>query len=300
MRLSREAFNRARGFIFTHAREVDMRLFEYYFERGSAEAVLNALAHYQNDDGGFGHGLEPDFRLSASSPMATSVALQYCVEVEAGLQSEILKGAIDYLVASYDGENGYWPFAPLEVNEEPHAPWWHASAVTPPTEPRWSNPSAELAGYILRYADLAPRAFVAGITERIRRNLQVIDRVDGLYNMMCWQRAVPAFPPDLVELVEARVSAGLEALRPISQNTLGEIRIFWLVPRPDVLCASLIPEVVDDLLAAEIGRQAKDGGWWPTWDWGQYEDAWQVARVEWAGRKTVECLRALSLFKRIE
>ena len=26
----------------------------------------------------------------------------------------------------------------------------------------------------------------------------------------------------------------------------------------------------------EIERQSDDGGWWPTWKWGQYEDVWPM------------------------
>ena len=35
---------------------------------------------FQNDDGGFGRALEPDFRLPASSAIATAVGFQYLRE----------------------------------------------------------------------------------------------------------------------------------------------------------------------------------------------------------------------------
>jgi hypothetical protein len=73
MQLSPEAFDSARTFVKAQARPLDQRLFEFYFEAGSAAAVLAELAHYQNDDGGFGRALEPDFRLVASSPLAGSL-----------------------------------------------------------------------------------------------------------------------------------------------------------------------------------------------------------------------------------
>jgi hypothetical protein len=50
----------------------------------------------------------------------------------------------------------------------------------------------------------------------------------------------------------------------------------------------------------EINRQNEDGGWWPTWSWGQYEDVWPIAEREWAGKITTHCLIALDRFKLLE
>lgn len=64
-------FDRAKVFIKTKARGLERSLFEYEFENGSQESVLAELITYQNKDGGFGNGIEPDFWLPNSSPMAT-------------------------------------------------------------------------------------------------------------------------------------------------------------------------------------------------------------------------------------
>ncbi|MGY5853921.1 MAG: hypothetical protein RTU92_10170 [Candidatus Thorarchaeota archaeon] len=73
MKLSKEAFQRAQDFVHNHARTLDSTLMDYHLGHGSKEAVEDELAKYQNTDGGFGNAIEPDFRLRASSPMATSV-----------------------------------------------------------------------------------------------------------------------------------------------------------------------------------------------------------------------------------
>ena len=75
-RLTQAAFQRAKTFVKEQGRDLDRRLLSYYFEGGSDVSVLAALAVYQNDDGGFGHGLEPDLRTPASSVIATTVAFQ--------------------------------------------------------------------------------------------------------------------------------------------------------------------------------------------------------------------------------
>lgn len=53
-------FEKARSFIYHNARPLDIARWQYHFEGGSNEAVLTALAAYQNEDGGFGHALEAD------------------------------------------------------------------------------------------------------------------------------------------------------------------------------------------------------------------------------------------------
>jgi hypothetical protein len=58
--LSPAAFEEIRGWVSRNARPLDFALWRYHFEGGSAEDVLRALALYQNADGGFGKGIEPD------------------------------------------------------------------------------------------------------------------------------------------------------------------------------------------------------------------------------------------------
>ena len=74
--LSVDAQERARAFIDTQGRPLERSLYAYHFEDGSAEAVLAELGRFQNDDGGFGHGIEPDLQTPDSSVLGTTVALQ--------------------------------------------------------------------------------------------------------------------------------------------------------------------------------------------------------------------------------
>ncbi|GCE45582.1 hypothetical protein EI42_03501 [Thermosporothrix hazakensis] len=53
---------KAYHFITQNGRPIDQARFAYHFMRtdASQDALLNTLSQYQNTDGGFGHGLEPD------------------------------------------------------------------------------------------------------------------------------------------------------------------------------------------------------------------------------------------------
>ena len=76
------AFIRAGRWIKRCARPLEVARWEYLFEGGSRERVLEILGAYQNEDGGFGHGLKPDFWLPSSSPMATWAAVRILSEVD--------------------------------------------------------------------------------------------------------------------------------------------------------------------------------------------------------------------------
>ncbi|MEU1281782.1 hypothetical protein [Streptomyces sp. NPDC005805] len=67
---------RAARFIWLTARVLEQRRFAYHFLGGGSEAVETALAAYLNEDGGYGHGLEPDLRGPVSQPLHTVHALR--------------------------------------------------------------------------------------------------------------------------------------------------------------------------------------------------------------------------------
>jgi hypothetical protein len=62
---------RAEQFVRLTARVLEQRLFAHRFLSGSADPVETAGDAYRNDDGGYGHALEPDprgHRLAAPDP----------------------------------------------------------------------------------------------------------------------------------------------------------------------------------------------------------------------------------------
>ena len=150
MKLEQARFELAREYIRDHARPVDRALFEFWFKSGSPARVAAELRAYQNEDGGFGRALEPDFRLEASSVAATTFAFRYLREVGASSGVPLVPSGIAYLVASYDRDRRAWPHVPPEVNEAPHAPWWHVDEHRADDELQWGKPQRRSRGLPLR------------------------------------------------------------------------------------------------------------------------------------------------------
>ncbi|ARP74422.1 hypothetical protein LK07_26115 [Streptomyces pluripotens] len=63
------------------ARVLEQHLFAYHFLHGSPDPVEAALDAYRNDDGGYGHALEPDLRGPVSQPLHTTHALRVLDEI---------------------------------------------------------------------------------------------------------------------------------------------------------------------------------------------------------------------------
>ena len=303
MKLSKENFNQAALFINTHARAVDRCLFAYHFDGGSAEAVLDALRAFQNPDGGFGHAIEPDFRLPASSPMATSVGLQTCLAVGAPPDHPMVQAAVQYLVNTYQTDGDYWPVASLEINDYPHAFWWHREDITAPPEAAWANPSAELVGYLHYARESVPPDLLARATARARQNLEsgvaFGEEQLSFYQLLTWERATAFLPEGLAEAARDKILTAYRSLRPLTEEKLAELPVIALLDFREPVAVQAFPDDIDRLLDNIIQQQAEDGAWWPAWHWGQYEDVWEVAKKEWAGRITVDVLHTLNIFGKL-
>ncbi len=298
MKLSKENFAKAQQFIRENARPLDVSLFEYEFGEGTAVSVLNALTAYQNEDGGFGHGIEADFRLPDSSPMATSVGLQYCIAVNAPIEHPIVQKAIRYLLATYDQAHEYWPsFVDTAVNDYPHAPWWHRDEIVPPDEVEWPNVSAELVGYIHHYRKLVPSDFHEHIMARAQRNLASTETLSWFYDSLCWERTANLVVEPFKSQIRVKISKTYDGMKPFTTESLRELPVFAVASGPESCFAQVAPEETAVLLQKSITQQAADGGWWPGWSWGQYEDAWSTAQREWAGKLTLEALHTYKHFQ---
>ncbi|WP_149546748.1 hypothetical protein [Streptomyces marokkonensis] len=70
------ALARAERFVRLTARVLEQHLFAHRFRDGGAAPVETALDAYRNEDGGYGHALEPDLRGPVSQPLHTARALR--------------------------------------------------------------------------------------------------------------------------------------------------------------------------------------------------------------------------------
>src|ERR1700735_1429295 len=100
--LSAKSFASAKDFVNRTGRPLERERLRFHFEHGSADDVNEALAKFQNPDGGFATYLESDSRWTGSSPNGTRVALKILTEVRAPDQDPHVQAAVKYLLANFD------------------------------------------------------------------------------------------------------------------------------------------------------------------------------------------------------
>jgi hypothetical protein len=150
-RLSKTAYDDIRLWVYRNARQIDLAVWQYEFEGGGREAVLSALSHYQNADGGFGNALEPDSWNPASSPYTTLNAAGILKNVNyTDIDNPIMQGMLRFFESGkHCVENG-WLFNIPSNNDYPCAPWWNYDEKA--NEYEHIGVTAGIACFALRFA----------------------------------------------------------------------------------------------------------------------------------------------------
>ena len=304
-RLTLSGFRRAIDFVKEQGRDLDRALLAYHFEDGSADDVLSALAAYQNDDGGFGHGLEPDLRTPASSVIATTIAFQNFRSLGVPVDLEMARRGIAYLLATYDESRQVWPIVPTEVEDAPHAPWWDYAASEAGFGGFLINPRVEIVGYLHDYRAAVPEELVETLTTAVFAHLDSLPDEMEMHDVLCFASLAQtaALPQSHRERIWTRLAKAAEhgVAREREQLSGYVLRPLDVAPSPDAPLAAGLADEVAMNLDYELEQQGADGAWSPTFSWGdQHPEAWQAARREWQARITLRTLRTLRDFGRIE
>jgi hypothetical protein len=287
-----DAFAAGDRFLLSQARLLERHLFAACFLGRPAARVAEALRGYQNEDGGFGHALEPDKRCPASLPVDVETAFQ-ALATAGAVDHEMVARACDFLarVAEEAGAGGAVPPAFPVIESFPRAAHWTEWTYEPGL-----NPTAGLVGLL----------YQLGVDHPWRA-------AGAAY---CWQQLeAGGLPGDahaleilvFLEHVPDRQRAGQHAAQ--LALDLASIPLFHL--DPDTPGYGLSPLDVaplatsrwrrlftDAQIDAHLDRlqkdQQADGGWPITW-----EPPSQAAVSEWRGIVTLGALRTLTSYGRL-
>lgn len=284
-----------REYLFRNGRYLDIARWNYHFEDGSENEVLKALTVYQNLDGGFGHGLEPDVQNPNSNPIATWYAIQTLRELDfPELGSQINEKIIDYLKNSYNPETKKWDAVIPSNNEYPHAPWWHYSEDL---EQSWYNPTAEFIGFIIRFSEDESEIYKIA-TEALKDMLEIITSNDyeveshELLNLLNLYRDLKAsdrlgllpenFESFLKEKVDATIDKNESAYAEDNyytppSNYVSSKQDFTYIGNEEI--SRFYTEYIED-------NVTEYGFWQINWNWDEEEMPENVIR-DWTGIITV-------------
>lgn len=304
-KLSQTAFANSKAFIFAHGRPVDQRLFEFHFEGGSKTAVLDALAAFQNDDGGFGNGLEADLRTPNSSVIATSTAFSIFRSVGATAEEPSIQRAVAYLHENFDVEREVWPIAPPEIGNAPHAFWWNPEKLEESFGGFLINPFASVVGHLWHYESLVSGTFLQRLTAvSFERLVAEADSLD-MFSLACYIGLATAqnLPTVFKEKLRQQLIPVVDRL--VEPNPAEwvhyNVRPLEIATSPNAFLA----EVVDKTAVAAnldylIEQQLPDGSWVIPWSWAAVDaKAWAQAEKDWKGHIAVHNLHTLKAYNRL-
>ena len=288
-------------------RPLDLARFQYHFENGSQEAVLHALSFYQNEDGGFGHAIEADNWNPNSIPLHANGANSIIHEI--GF-TDASYPMIQRLVAWYESGacfNGKsWDITVPSNNDYPHAPWWHTDSIS--TCHTDYNGTAQIAGFLIRYAPKGSSAFQLGVrvANEAAAALDPASLMD-MHTCTCYVRMADlieeANAADLIPFAELK-----EKLHRSIQKLIVTDKSKWgaYMCKPSQFFNTRDSEYYSE--NAEMAEyecefiaatQLPDGSWDIPWRWEQFPDEWAVAKNWWKGEVILQNLLYLKGFGRL-
>jgi hypothetical protein len=290
----------ARKFLIAHARVLDRRRAEVLFDGEPGAGALGALEGYRNADGGYGWGLEPDFRAPESQPGGALHAFEVFEDVAPAVDPRA--GELCDWLGSVTLADGGMPFGLPVADATATAPFWAEADHTTSSlhittavagaawrvarhDPRWRTTSGWTGPRATAWTRSrpAPRSTFA---------IELLFVLDFLDTVVAGEVAPEA------EALLARHAATVPASAELSVSGGAEnekLRPLDLSPWPDrPLRRHIDPAVIEADLDRLAGDQHADGGW--DIDFRPYSPA---AALEWRGYATVRALAVLRAHGRI-
>lgn len=284
-------YKKAQEFIYRNARPLDLARWQFHFENGSKKVVLKALSYYQNPDGGFGHALEQDAWNPNSAPIQTWTATEILHEINFSDSSDsIINGILRYLGSGRDFNGKFWYNIIKSNNDYPHAPWWQSDSES--SSHNDYNPTAGLAGFIIRYSDKNSELYKLGcrISQEAYEQLVSADNHKDMHTILCYIRLMEyikaAGATDVIDLNTLQ-SILIEHVKGcITQNT--EAWGTSYICKPSQFFNSMASifyasnkEIAEYECEYIMKTQLEDGSWDIPWSWNDYPEAWAISKNWW-------------------
>lgn len=311
MKISEELVKKSSSWIKRNARPLEAARWEFQFEGAARDRVINCVAAFQNADGGFGHGIEPDFWSPYSSPMATWAAGQILIEIDAAPNEQVVKSMVTYLANTYQKETGMWFTVLPENNQYPHAPWWHWKEGV---QDNWMfNPSAELAAFLIHWSpeqsETAEIGWVA--IEKALHHLFHVDEMDK-HEINNYQRLLGVLNSHKTTF-SSQFSYSLgevsDKIMALAEHCVERDVALWstgykplpldFIDNPDHPLCEKFGDLIEQNLNFYVEKLSEEGTWDISWEWGSYPEEFAVARRYWKGILAVDRYKILKAFGRL-
>lgn len=308
-KLSHEEFKTIRNWMYRNARPLELAKWQYHFENGSQQAVLDILSAYQNEDGGFGHGFEADCWNPLSAPIQTWRASETLDEIHFNeTRHPIIQGILRYLAGGADFNGHFWFNTVPSNNDYPHAPWWTAGEDF--AAEKTYNPTASLAGFGFYHAEKGSK-WHKTCEQIIAEAIDVYLKQDFLAEMhevSCYiqmaeyierakatqQFAYDKFREKLRQQVTFSITKDLQAWD--SEYICRPSQFFNSVNSPYYEGNEALAEYECEWI---INARNEAGIWAVPWNWSDYAEEWAISKNWWKGEIVIKNMLILRNYGRL-
>jgi hypothetical protein len=294
-----------------NAREVELSLWNYFFENGSRRDVADALSWYQNEDGGFGYALDADNWNPDSNPYQTSMAIRILRNIGfTDMEHPVCQGIFRYLYSEKDLMDYGWRFCIPTNDNFPHAPWWQYDEERNLVES--IGPTCDIATFILKYMDPGSELYrkTEKITNQLLTGFQDCENfgdmgIAGFMGMVETLKELKYGDYDydaLWEKIKILVKNSIET--DVSKWAYYGVRPSNYIIGPQSACYEDNKEIVEKELDYLEQTLPENGVWGITWTWfdnnEKYAKEFAISENWWKAAAAVDKLVLLKSFGRLE
>ncbi len=309
-KISLEEFKNIDSYMYNKTRDVELACFNYHFYDDERIMVTHALSMYQNRDGGFGLGLEPDNNCRESSAIATQFALRLLVmsDFDKNNLDELTKSMIDrafkYIFEKCPKKDHYLYPIHEKTNDYPHAPWWTYSVDM--TNEWKNNPGCGIYALALHFLSNKTNYYKKAIEEI---KIAIDEYLTGDYvqkdTLKCYVEVYNSLCENNLDYknseLKTKIIENIKDILSPCDTWNGNYPTTLLNITNDIsFFDSELKEILEVNLDFLIDSRTSIGAWDINWNWdGTFEEEFEVARIKYAGFLTLENTIILNKFGRL-
>lgn len=280
-------------YIKNKARPLEKAMYLYYFETGLKEDVVKELSFFQNKDGGFGHGLEPDFVNPNSNPIDSWKAAKILDGLHLQKDHPMIESLINYFINTKDKDEWMYHFRIKSNNDYPHAPWWH---YEDDNEINGYNPTISILGFLYKYIGSGHKQYKA-IEKAIDQGIQYLmdNDIIEMHELVCFNEFYE-YSCDQIDCSNIRQRLLFLNTKAIEKDSSKWLETYCAKPT-QIFVSMHSPGAKEmmDLIHKEIdltlNNRNSEGVFDINWAWNQYPESFELAKRRWLGIIALKVLR---------
>ncbi|MCK5732144.1 MAG: hypothetical protein KAH13_03935 [Tenericutes bacterium] len=270
------------------------RLLDYYLIQNlfncNQNEIVEELKNYQNADGGFGHGLEPDVTMPDSSIVCTNEAVEILEAVDQSpLKMDVIKDIVLYYEKTFKNDINGWDIVPPTVDNYPHAIWWNYDSIGNFT---YGNPNPQIIGYLYENKEFVKSLdidnLVIKIITYIKNKLLIEASKHNILSCLIFYKYMPTkiqeeIYPNLQMAIDSELKEKDNDEYSLEAYEIQLIAPVFLQKHQELLQKNLL----------SLHEKIQNGLIQPNWTWFQYPEASEKVKVQWAGYLTYKVLTVM-------